>query len=187
MCPVFQGDTGEADGQPGPHLLTIPPSPAHMARDRLTFGAPVRRTVHERLAADRPAVARTRRTLLSVDVQTPFEVTRFAVHVDVERIEAGPADVQRLGASEHAITDPIGQERTEPIRRTRHFVVIVSAFVVLSLLAQKSIVALILANREVNRIDLGRGHCWIARERSQKTCLPSFSQRIVKATAMEAS
>src|SRR5215211_3869505 len=52
----------------GPHQLTIPRSPAGMARDRLAFGTPVRRTVHERLATNRAAVARTRRSLLAVDV-----------------------------------------------------------------------------------------------------------------------
>ena len=69
MCAVFQGVTGEADGQPGPRLLTIPRSPADLARNRLTFRAPVRRTVHERLATDRPAVPRARRSLLPVDVR----------------------------------------------------------------------------------------------------------------------
>jgi hypothetical protein len=38
-----------------------------------------------------------------------------------QQVEKLGCDVQRLGASEDAIADPIGQKRTEPIRRTRHF------------------------------------------------------------------
>src|SRR5690242_361435 len=97
MCTVFQGDTGMADGQPGPHLLTIPRLPAGQPRNRLASRAAERGTVHERLAPDRAAVARAGRTLLPIDVQAPFEVAGLAVHVDVQGVEAGPADPERLG------------------------------------------------------------------------------------------
>src|SRR5690348_1702261 len=69
VVPSFRVTPAGPTGQPGPHLLRIPRSPANLAWNRLTFRAAVRRTVHERLATDRPAVPRARRSFLAVDVQ----------------------------------------------------------------------------------------------------------------------
>src|SRR3954454_14400931 len=87
--PSFRVTPAGATGQPGPRLLTIPRSPADMPGNGLTFRAPVRRTVHERLATDRPSVPRARRSLLPVDIQAALEVSGFPVDVDVQRVKAG--------------------------------------------------------------------------------------------------
>ena len=69
------------------------------ARRTLAVRAEERRTVHEGVAADRGAAPRAGPVLLAVGVQRTVEVAGLAVDVDVQRVERGPADGQRLASS----------------------------------------------------------------------------------------
>ena len=66
-------------------------SPPGAAGPGLTSRATVGRPVHERVAADRLAAAQTGLTRASVDREQPPEIAAFTVHVDVQRVERGPA------------------------------------------------------------------------------------------------
>src|SRR6185436_12148049 len=63
---------------------------------RLASRAVVRRPVHEGLTPDRRATAPARLALAAVDGQFPVEIPALAVHVDVERVEAGAPGRHRL-------------------------------------------------------------------------------------------
>src|SRR5204862_5736575 len=68
-----------------------------------------RRAVHEAGALDQRAATAAGQALAAVGVQPPFEVARFAVHVDIQGVKARPARVDRLAQHLlHLAEEPLG-------------------------------------------------------------------------------
>src|SRR5689334_19092623 len=78
------------------HGLSRSLCPTH-PRAGLAFWAVERRAVHELLPPHDRTTPAARLTLAAVGVQRSLEVARFAVDVDVQRVERRPALAQRLG------------------------------------------------------------------------------------------